>query len=136
MADYYEMIKRLYKKQFGNKWGLAYGRTLNKARHFYSKNKRVTEYLTSSNNVMRLAYNIAANTGVKTLLKLNENIDKKFSNITIEEADIARLMPMYAGYEGVRPIIDRYINKEITKDELNRLLKQFRNSVEYLMGSD
>ena len=136
MPNYKEMTKRILKSKFGNKWGLAYGRAINQARWFYNANKSVTEYVTGEMNVERLVYNLVVNSGVSTILELKNLYDKNFRKIGLFEADLARLMPLYQGYETIRPVIDDYLSGKINKEELNRLLKQFRNTPEYVQGSD
>lgn len=136
MANYKEMSKRILQRKFGNKWGLAYGRALNQARWFYKSNQQITEYVTGEMNVERLAYNLIVNTGVSTILELKNLYYKNYGKIGMFEADLARLMPLYSGFSSVRDIIDDYIAGRINKEELNRLLKQFRNTPEYVQGSD
>ena len=129
MPNYDEMLRRLLKKQKGSRWGLSYGNYIRKARSMARK---------FGGDSVRLAYNLAMNTGVKSInaMNLDFNQIKKlgWSNEKVET--LYRLSYLYAGYEKVRPIIIQYINDEIYLEELNRLLKQFRNTPEYVQGSD
>lgn len=87
---------------------------------------------------VRLAYNLAMNTGTKSInaMNLDFNQIKKWGWSNEKVETLYRLSYLYAGYEKVRPIIVQYINDEISLEELNRLLKQFRNAPEYVQGSD